>query len=117
MASGRYVHVVMYSTTPEEVICLLSDMTEMYETHEALDRSEKLLRNIYDNIPVGIELYDRNGLLVDLNNKDLEIFGIRDKEDVLGVDFSRIPFSTRRSGAGRGTGRSSRSRRIIPSIV
>ena len=46
LASGRYVHVVMYSTTPEEVICLLSDMTEMYETHEALDRSEKLLRNI-----------------------------------------------------------------------
>lgn len=40
LASGRYVHVVMYSTTPEEVICLLSDMTEMYETHEALDRSE-----------------------------------------------------------------------------
>ena len=91
LASGRYVHVVMYSTTPEEVICLLSDMTEMYETHEALDRSEKLLRNIYDNIPVGIELYDRNGLLVDLNNKDLEIFGIRDKEDVLGVDFFKNP--------------------------
>jgi hypothetical protein len=66
-------------------------MTEMYETHEALDRSEKLLRNIYDNIPVGIELYDRNGLLVDLNNKDLEIFGIRDKEDVLGVDFFKNP--------------------------
>lgn len=88
LASGRYVHVVMYSTTPEEVICLLSDM---YETHEALDRSEKLLRNIYDNIPVGIELYDRNGLLVDLNNKDLEIFGIRDKEDVLGVDFFKNP--------------------------
>lgn len=73
------------------MICLLSDMTEMYETHEALDRSEKLLRNIYDNIPVGIELYDRNGLLVDLNNKDLEIFGIRDKEDVLGVDFFKNP--------------------------
>lgn len=90
LASGRYVHVVMYSTTPEEVICLLSDMTEMY-AHEALDRSEKLLRNIYDNIPVGIELYDRNGLLVDLNNKDLEIFGIRDKEDVLGVDFFKNP--------------------------
>lgn len=89
LASGRYVHVVMYSTTPEEVICLLSDMTEMYETHEALD--QKLLRNIYDNIPVGIELYDRNGLLVDLNNKDLEIFGIRDKEDVLGVDFFKNP--------------------------
>ena len=49
------------------------------------------MRNIYDNIPVGIELYDRNGLLVDLNNKDLEIFGIRDKEDVLGVDFFKNP--------------------------
>ena len=30
-------------------------------------------------------------MLVDLNNKDLEIFGIRDKEDVLGVDFFKNP--------------------------
>lgn len=45
----------------------------MARTNEALDHSEKLLRNIYTNIPVGIELYDKKGYLVDLNNMDVEI--------------------------------------------
>lgn len=53
----------------------------------ALDRSEKLFRNIFANIPAGVEIYDKDGRLIDLNNKDMEIFGIRDKTDVLGVNF------------------------------
>lgn len=57
----------------------------------ALDRSEKMLRNIYMNIPIGIELYDRDGYLIDLNNKDMEMFGIAAKEDVLGLNIFRNP--------------------------
>lgn len=44
-------------TRPDEVIYLFSDITETFNTHQALDRSEKILRNIYDNLPAGIELY------------------------------------------------------------
>lgn len=33
---------------------------------QALDHSEKILRNIYKNLPVGIELYDKDGYLVDI---------------------------------------------------
>lgn len=33
---------------------MFSDMTDTFSAHEALDRSERLLRNIYQNIPVGI---------------------------------------------------------------
>ncbi len=89
--AGKCVHAIMYSIARDEVICLLSDTTEMHVTHDALDHSEKLLRNIYDNIPVGIELYDKDGMLVDLNNKDMEIFGIRSKEDVRAVNFFENP--------------------------
>ena len=66
-------------TRPDEVIYLFSDITETFNTHQALDRSEKILRNIYDNLPAGIELYDKNGFLIDLNTKDMEIFGIANK--------------------------------------
>ncbi len=88
---GKYSNVVMYSTRKEEVICLLSDVTETYITHQALDRSEKILRNIYDNLPAGVELYDRDGILVDLNIKDMEIFGLGAKEDALGVSLFENP--------------------------
>lgn len=73
------------------MICLFSDTTDVHNAHEALFNSEKLLRNIFDNVQVGVELYDREGYLVDLNNKDLEIFGLKTKEAVLGVNFFRNP--------------------------
>ena len=69
---------------------MFSDMTDTFSAHEALDRSERLLRNIYQNIPVGIELYDKDGYLVDLNDRNLEMFGVAKKEDVLGINMSDI---------------------------
>ncbi|MBR5461667.1 MAG: PAS domain S-box protein, partial [Butyricimonas sp.] len=84
---NKYFHAVMYSPCKDEVVLMFSDMTDTFSAHEALDRSERLLRNIYQNIPVGIELYDKDGYLVDLNDKDLEMFGVVRKEDVLGINM------------------------------
>ncbi len=70
---------------------IISIITKMARTNEALDHSEKLLRNIYTNIPVGIELYDKNGYLVDMNNMDVEIFGLSSKESVLGINIYENP--------------------------
>ena len=70
---------------------IISIITKMARTNEALDHSEKLLRNIYTNIPVGIELYDKKGYLVDLNNMDVEIFGLPSKESVLGLNIFENP--------------------------
>ncbi|MDD6210579.1 MAG: ATP-binding protein [Bacteroidales bacterium] len=87
----RYYYIVIYVSQKDEVVCLFSDITESRRTHEALDRSEKILRNIYDNLSVGIELYDKNGTLTDMNNMDMEIFGITRKEDALGVNIYDNP--------------------------
>ena len=89
--SKHWIHSILYTTHENEVICLFSDTTDVHNAHEALFNSEKLLRNIFDNVQVGVELYDREGYLVDLNNKDLEIFGLKTKEAVLGVNFFRNP--------------------------
>lgn len=59
---------------------IISIITKMARINEALDHSGKLLRNIYTNIPVGIELYDKDGYLVDMNNKDVDIFGLGSKK-------------------------------------
>ena len=84
---NKYFHAVMYSPCADEVVLMFSDMTDTFSAHEALDRSERLLRNIYQNIPVGIELYDKDGYLVDLNDRNLEMFGVAKKEDVLGINM------------------------------
>lgn len=89
--SKRWIHSILYTTRPDEVISLFSDTTEMRNAHEALFNSEKMLRNIFDNVQVGVELYDKEGCLVDINTKNLDIFGIAAKEDVLGINFFENP--------------------------
>ena len=91
LQNGRCIHSIVYSPLPDTVVTLFTDMTETVLSHKALDRNEKILRNIYMNIPVGIELYDKDGYLTDLNNKDMEIFGISQREDVLGVSVFENP--------------------------
>lgn len=56
-----------------------------------IDHNEMIFRKLYVNLPVGVELYDRDGYLIDLNAKDMEIFGIRSKKDVLGVNIFSNP--------------------------
>ena len=70
---------------------IISIITKMARINEALDCNERVLRNIYNNIPAGIELYDKDGYLVDLNNMDIEIFGIESKASVLGLNIFENP--------------------------
>lgn len=89
--TGRMCHCIVYSPQDDELVCLYIDVTEMRRTYMALDHSEKLLRNMFSNIPVGVEIYDPDGVLLDLNTKDMEIFGVSRKEDVVGVNFFDNP--------------------------
>lgn len=89
--TGIYTHWLVYSPEKDEVVSLFLDSTESVKTNRALDRSEKLFKNIFANIPAGVELYDRDGYLMDLNNKDMEIFGVQNKEDVIGINFFENP--------------------------
>lgn len=86
-----YSHWILYSPEKDEVVGLFLDSTEAVKANRALDRSEKLFKNIFANIPAGVEIYDKDGYLLDLNNKDLEIFGVINKEDVIGVNFFENP--------------------------
>ena len=69
------------------------DGPHMASAYQALQNSERILHNIYKNLPVGIELYNKDGYLLDLNKKELEMFHITHKEKVIGIniyDFSKI---------------------------
>ena len=58
-------------------------------------RSEKLFHDIFTNIPVGLELYNKEGMLLDCNNRNLEIFGVGDKNRIVGLNLFESPNMTR----------------------
>ena len=69
----------------------VQDGPDMASAYQALQYSERLLSNIFKYLPIGIELYDMDGVLVDLNDKELEMFHIEKKEEVLGINIFDNP--------------------------
>ncbi len=57
----------------------------------ALRESEERFRGIYSQSPIGIELYDANGFLVDANPACLRLFGVTDPESIKGFKLFDDP--------------------------
>lgn len=70
---------------------LLLEINEHKLTTEALRESEEKFRTIYEESPIGIELYDSEGRLIGTNKACLEIFGVVDPSDVQGFDLFKDP--------------------------
>lgn len=69
----------------------VQDGPYMSSASQVLQQRERLLHNIYKNLPVGIELYNIAGVLIDLNDKELEMFHLQRKEDLLGINIFDNP--------------------------
>ena len=76
----RHCRSFLYNTPNDgsEIVILILDITDAITAHKALDEQEKLLRNIIQNAPVGIEIYNDRGRLIDINTCDLEMFAEKD---------------------------------------
>lgn len=72
-------------------IAEVQDGPDMATAYQALRYSERLLDYIFKHLPVGLELYNKDGILVGLNDKELEIFHIDRKEDLLGINIFENP--------------------------
>lgn len=89
--NNRYFNAIVFSTDRDHCTALFSDVTESIRAQKELQRNEAKLQNLYKTIPVGIEIYDKDGVLLDLNDEDMRIFGIERKEDALGVSLFDNP--------------------------
>lgn len=89
--------------TPAEVenmhliASIFSIIIERWQTENDLEESRKHLAELstkfqqfFNNLPVGVELYDSDGFLIDVNEADTQIFGST-REDLLGINLFRNP--------------------------
>ena len=70
---------------------LLNLFEELERSRAEAVRERNLLENLFGNLPVGVELYDKDGLLADVNNRCMELFGMKDKHHLLGLDLMKEP--------------------------
>lgn len=86
-----YFDYTIYSVDKDELIVLLQDNSASVLANRALRKSEETLKNIYKNIPVGIEIYDKDGNLLSVNEAEKDIFGYSSEDVVLGVNLFENP--------------------------
>ena len=79
-SSGKTCRLVSFSPQQGILIVLFHDITESVKASRELNDKEQFIRNIFDNLPVGVEVYDADGKLTDINARDMDIFGIESRE-------------------------------------
>lgn len=91
--TNRNCRSYIYNTPNDdsEIVILILDITETVITRKALEANEKMLSNIFQNIPVGIGIYDREGRLEKMNPKWIEMFGVIEPEKALGISIFNNP--------------------------
>jgi PAS domain S-box-containing protein len=70
---------------------VITDITELKESREALEESAEMMKRIFEESQVGIELFDNNGILIAANVAALEIGGIASQQELLGFNLLDDP--------------------------
>lgn len=55
-------------------------------------KDTKLYRTIFNHLPVGLEIYDCNGCLIEINSRELQAMGIPNKQDIMGFRLFDSPY-------------------------
>jgi PAS domain S-box-containing protein len=108
-------------------LVIVTDITETKVAQRLIAENEAMLRTIFDNSPIGLEIYDKDAILMNCNPKVCELFGVEAstqigvfnlKKDLnfqdegvwekldrgeevrleIRFDFGRAPFSSTRKG-------------------
>lgn len=80
----------------KSIVAITRNVTECKQAEQALRESDERFKSIYTQSPVGIEIYDADGKMLDINPAGMKIFGIERAEQVHGFDLFADPNITRK---------------------
>ena len=70
---------------------VITDITELRKSQRALDENAEMMQRIFEESPLGIELFDPDGILISANQAALDIGGVVDINDLIGFSLFDDP--------------------------
>ncbi|MHA1927479.1 MAG: PAS domain-containing sensor histidine kinase [Candidatus Thorarchaeota archaeon] len=70
---------------------VVTDITEIKQSREALEESAEMMRRIFEESQIGMELFDKEGIMITANKAILNIFGISDIQQIIGFSIFDDP--------------------------
>lgn len=83
-APGKVLLVSVFSPTQGQFATVFEDITAQKEAEAKLRLGEERYRELYDEAPVGYHEIDREGRIVQINKRELEMLGYSSAEELLG---------------------------------
>ena len=95
---GMYHHSYHWTQTEKEWLeslsHIISSILEQWErkkikeeSHEELRKSEKKFHSIFENLPVGAGIYDKNCRLREINDAMVEILGLESRDNIINYNI------------------------------
>jgi PAS domain S-box-containing protein len=85
----RYYELRIIKASEDEVLAIVRDVTDKKLTELALKESDKKYRDLIDNSLLGIYI-NQNNIIRFCNAQFANIFGYRDPNDLIGLDFKEL---------------------------
>jgi len=82
-----FITISSYFYSLTKVRNVLNEQRKREAAEKTLVESELKFRTIFDEAPIGIELYDENGFQVNANKAALSLFGISDVSEIQGFNI------------------------------
>jgi len=73
------------------IVLIIMDVSEWVRAEKQLKTSEKMFRSVFEESPLGMEIYDHEGKLTRINRKCADIFGLVNTSEVIGFDLFEDP--------------------------
>ena len=85
----RYYELRFFKAAEDEALAIVRDVTDKKLTELALKESDKKYRDLIDNSLLGIYI-NQNNIIKFCNAQFANIFGYRDPNDLIGLDFNEL---------------------------
>ena len=70
---------------------VVTDITEIKQSREALEESSEMMKRIFEESQIGMELFDEEGIMITANKAILDMFGISDLQQIIGFSLFDDP--------------------------